>query len=227
MLIDHNASLIAPENPAAVSPVSKREAQRTAKRDSVLSAAITLFSARGYEGTALPAISSACSVPVPLIIYHFQSKEQLWRDSVDEIYRRLESHIAGFADEIAAATGPAFYRAQIRAHVTAVAAHPEYMRILFQEGTRHSERLEWLVDRHQNRMTALFTSLIERAQQEGLVAQIDPIHAKFIFSGALVLPIVLAAEYRLVSNDNPLDPVFVDRHIDVCLKLLLPTLAAC
>lgn len=205
-------------------PGGKREAQRTAKRDTVLEAAITLFAGRGFEGTTLPSISAACGVPVPLIVYHFKSKDQLWRDSVDEIYRRLEAHIAGHADIISAASGPAYYRAQIRAHITAIAAHPEYMRILFQEGTQHSERLVWLVDRHQNRMTAMLTALIERGQREGLVPAVDPIHAKFIFSGAFVLPIVLAAEYKLVSDVDPLDPTFIDQHIEMCLRLLFPSL---
>jgi TetR/AcrR family transcriptional regulator len=163
-------------------------------------------------------------VPVPLIVYHFKSKEQLWRDAVNEIYRRLETHIAGHLETIAAATGPAYYRAQIRAHITAIAAHPEYMRILFQEGTQHSERLAWLVEHHQNRMTALLTALIERGQGEGYVPAVDPVHAKFIFSGAFVLPFVLAAEYRLISDDDPLEPSFIDRHIDTCLRLLFPTL---
>lgn len=207
-------------------PAGTREAQRAAKRETVLKAAIEMFAGRGFEGATLPAISQASGVPVPLIVYHFRSKELLWQEAVDEIYRRIEMHIASFRSEVADATGVDYYRAHIRAHITAIAAHPEYMRILFQEGTQMSERLAWLVDRHQNQMTALLTDLIERAQREGHVPAIDPIHAKFIFSGAFVLPFVLAAEYRLVSKDDPLDPDFVDRHIEACLRLMLPSLSA-
>lgn len=205
-------------------PAGVREAQRAAKREIVLKAAIEMFAGRGFEGASLPAIAHASGVPVPLIVYHFRTKELLWQEAVDEIYRRIEEHIAGFHSQIAEAKGPDYYRVHIRAHITAIAAHPEYMRILFQEGTQMSNRLAWLVDRHQSQMTALLTDLIERAQQEGHVPAIDPIHAKFIFSGAFVLPFVLAAEYRLVGQDDPLAPEFVDRHIDTCLQLMLPTL---
>jgi TetR/AcrR family transcriptional regulator len=201
-----------------------RDAQRLATRGAALDAAITLFATRGFDGTALPAITAICGVPVPLIIYHFKSKELLWKAAVDEVYRRLDAHIVGYADEIANAEGIDFYRTHIRALVTAVATHPEYMRILFQEGTQTSDRLTWLVERHQNRMTKRQTDLIRQAQADGIVGKIDPIHAKFIFSGAFILPIVLAAEYRMISDDDPLDPVFVDRHIEVCLRLLLPKL---
>lgn len=225
MLTDkRQGSEVAKSNPPV--RLGTREAQRAAKRDAVLDAAITLFAGRGFEGTTLPAITAACGVPVPLIIYHFRSKDELWRDSVDEIYRRLKAHVASFERAIAQATGTEFYRANIRAHITAVAAHPEYMRILFQEGTQDSERLVWLVNKHQSRMTALLTTLIERAQREGYVPEMDLVHAKFIFSGAFILPIALAAEYRLVGGVDPLDPGFVDRHIDTCIRLLLPGLAA-
>lgn len=225
MLLEHEHHDPDAAAPVATARIGPRETKRAAKREIILNAAIMLFAGRGYEGTALPAVSAACGVPVPLIIYHFRTKEQLWRDAVDEIYRRLEAHVATYDQAIADATGPDFYRANIRAHITAIAAHPEYMRILFQEGTQHSERLVWLVDRHQSRMTTLLTSLIERGQREGYVPAIDLIHAKFIFSGAFVLPIVLAPEYRLVSDVDPLDPAFIDCHIDTCLRLLLPTLS--
>ena len=71
----------------------------------------------------------------------------------------------------------------------------------------------------------MFTALIDRGQREGLIPEMDLIHAKFIFSGAFVFPIVLAPEYRLVNGVDALDPAFVDLHIETCLRLLLPKLA--
>ena len=75
-------------------------------------------------------------------------------------------------------------------------------------------------------MTARLTGLIEWGQHEGYVPAIDLVHAKFIFSDAFVLPIVMAAEYRLVSDVDALNPAFADRHIEKCLRLFLPTLAS-
>lgn len=98
------------------------------------------------------------------------------------------------------------------------------MRILFQEGTRHTERLAWIVDRHQNRITARIADLISRAQREGLLPKMDLIHAKFVLSGAFCFPIVLAAEYRLVDGGDvdPESKAFIERHIDLCMGLLIP-----
>ena len=200
-----------------------RAAQRLDKRTLVLKAAIELFAARGFDGTSLPAISGECGVPVPLIVYHFGSKEQLWRAAVDEIYRRYQAHFeAGVAQ--AGVSGAAFFRGQIAAYIHAIAAHPQYMRMLFQEGTQDTARLAWLVARHQAPFTARLITLIEAAQDQGLLPAGDPVHLKFLLSGAFVMPIVLAAEYRLLDGTDARGPDFVAAHIALCERLLLPGL---
>jgi TetR/AcrR family transcriptional regulator len=203
-----------------------REQQRQSTRGAVIHAAIRLFAARGFDGTSLPAVAEAAGIAVPLIIYHFKSKLLLWRAAVDAVYARIDLHLASHAPAIAAAVGIARYRAHIRAHLAALAAHPEYMRILFLEGMQASDRLDWLVATHQADATARLTALIAVAQADGLLPAMDVNHAKFILSGAFSLPIVLAAEYRLVDGTDALSPAFLERHIDACLALLMPGLAA-
>jgi TetR/AcrR family transcriptional regulator len=198
-----------------------RVVRREATRKAVLDVAIKLFAARGFEGTTLPIITAECGVPVPLIIYHFKSKDLLWRECVTEVYARLDQQIARFDAQIAAATGLDYFRAKIRAQITALAAEPEYMRILFQEGTSHTDRLVWLVENHQRRMTDDITSTIQQAQDEGFLPEMDLVHAKFILSGALSFPIVLAAEYRLIDNVEPQSDAFIDRHVDLCMRLFM------
>lgn len=199
-----------------------RELQRIETRTAAINAAITLFASRGFDGTPLPAIALLSNVPVPLMIYHFKSKEQLWRAAVTEVFARVEAHIETFRPAIEAATGPSFYRQCARAHVTVLARYPEYMRILFQEGTQESDRLRWLVDTHQNRMSALLKAIISKAQGEGLVPAMDLDDAKFIFSGAFCLPIVLGPEYRLVTGRDSQSDAYIEQHVDTCLRLLLP-----
>ena len=213
------AELVLKHHPAS----GRRDRQRLEKRRLVLQAAIELFAARGFDGTSLPAITAQCGVPVPLIVYHFATKEQLWRDAVDEIYRRYQAHFAAGSAK-GAKTGPAFYRSQIAAYIHAIAAHPEYMRILFQEGTQDTPRLAWLVERHQRPFTERLTALIKQAQAEALLPPVDPIHLKFLLSGAFVMPIVLAAEYRLLDGTDARSAEFVAAHIALCERLLLPEL---
>lgn len=202
-------------------PKGMRDKQRLATRSVVIEAAITIFATRGFDGTALPEVAKISGVTVPLIIYHFQSKEGLWKSAVAEIYRRVEAHMNGFETQISAASGIDFYRICARAHITALAKYPEYMRILFQEGTQHSPRLEWLVTNHQGKMTDRIVGVIIRAQAEALMPDVDPEHVKFILSGAFCLPIVLAPEYLLMTGENSLSEAFIERHIELCLQLML------
>lgn len=209
---------------AQIDAPGRRDRQRDATRGAILDGALALFSRRGFEGTTLPAVAQRCGVAVPLIVYHFQSKDGLWRACVDTVYARIAGHLAGFAQALAATSGPDWFRLQICAFVTALAAHPEYMRIVFHEGMEASSRLEWLVEGHQGRITAHIVGIVEAAQAAGYLPAMDATHAKFVLSGAIALPIVLAAEYALIDGTDVLSDAFIERHIDTTIALILPGL---
>lgn len=101
--------------PVTAKLVGQREQQREDTRRMVLNSAIALFSQRGFDGTGLPAIAAESGVTVPLMLYHFKSKELLWREAVSEVYRRVETHIASFQPAIEQSQGRDFYRLCSRA----------------------------------------------------------------------------------------------------------------
>jgi TetR/AcrR family transcriptional regulator len=211
---------------ATVAPPTKavprmRELQRLETRGAIMASAIELFAQRGFDGAALTEIALRSNVRVPLIIYHFGSKEALWREAVGEIYRRVTDHMDSYQAQIAEASGREFYRLCATAQITALARYPEYMRILFQEGTQKSDRLEWLIINYQNKITDMIVEIIKRAQSEGIVPIVDPLHAKFVLSGAFCLPIVLAPEYAFLTGEDSQSDAFIARHIDFCLDLIL------
>jgi TetR/AcrR family transcriptional regulator len=210
--------------PAVAKVARPRAQQRADTRHAVLNAAIELFASRGFDGTALPAIAAASGIQVPLIIYHFKNKDTLWRAAVDEVFARVHAHLGEHRAGIEAANGLQYYRRCARAHLTALARYPEYMRIVFQEGTQSSERLQWLVKTHQGPMTDMLKAIIARAQGEGLVPAMNLDEAKFIFSGAFSLSIVLGPEYALVTGEDSRTDAFIERHLDSCLRLLLPSI---
>lgn len=198
-----------------------RERQKQGTRTRIVAAATGLFAARGFEGTALLAISEACGDRVSLIVYHFGSKEGLWRACVDTIYAAVARHLDAAAPAIAEAEGMARLALAVRAHITAAAANPAYHRILFQEAMGDSDRLRWLVDTHERPLGTRKLALIREAQEIGLLpAELDPMHLKFLVSGLFALPIALAPEYRLLAGEDPLSNQFIDRHVAACLRLL-------
>lgn len=211
---------------STVSSPVQTSSQRAAKRDEtralILEAAIARFAATGFEGATLNAIASEAGLRVPLLLYHFTSKDLLWRAAVTEVYGRYEAAIVDAMPPMEAAHDRAWFRAALRAQVAALVVHPAYMRMLFQEGTQHSDRLRWLVDTHQARVSGMMTALIAEAQANGLFPAMDPVHAKFVLSGAASLAVVLAPEYRMLSADDPQSDEFLDRHIDMLMALFMP-----
>ena len=204
--------------------IASRAEQKAQTRGAILEAAIDLFSRRGFDGTTTTAIGKACGAQVPLIVYHYGSKEHLWQAAVGEIYRRVRADVdAGLAGIGEDAKPAERLRGAIRAQIGAVARNPAYMRLLLQEGTEDSDRLRWLVEHHQRRLSDESIELIRMAQQAGYLPEVDPMHAKYILSGAFSLAIALAPEYKVMTGENVVDEAFINRHVDVCFDLLFRT----
>lgn len=201
--------------------INEREAQREATQSRILDAAITLFAQRGFSGASVSDVARACGAPVPLIMYHFKSKQGVWEAAVERLYARVNARLAEELEHTTGLTGLPFYKASIRAHIATLAAYPEHMRLLLQEGAERTARLEWLIDRHQKPLNDKIISLIISAQADGLIAAGDPTHLMFVLSGAFSMPIVLAPEYDILTGKNSIDSKQIEAHIDACLELIL------
>jgi len=66
----------------------KTAAARRSERE-LLASARPLFAARGYDATSLRDIAAEAGVSPSLVLYHFQSKEQLFRCVVDELFESM------------------------------------------------------------------------------------------------------------------------------------------
>ena len=201
--------------------LTKRDAQRERTRAAIVEAGTQLFAERGFEGTSMPAITALSGARGSLILYHFNSKEGLWKACVDDIFAKVSAFIDAREPRIAAARGMDYFREAVAAHIGAAAANPTYHRILFREAMQGGERLEWLVEKHLRPMSERIVAVIRNAQDAGILPRgVDPMHLKFLTSGLFTLPITLAPEYRLMTGTEPLDEAFVERHVEACLQLL-------
>lgn len=204
--------------------IPKRETERDRQREhtieTVLEAATGLFTTRGFEGTSLSVISKKAEVAVPLIVYHFGSKLKLWEAMVGRIYDRVDTIVAEYMRPAEELSGLDKLRRGVRAYMSATVKCPEYTRLLLKEGTETTPRLQWLVETYQRPMSERIAALIAEAQQENLLPPGDPMHLKYIWSGALGLAVALGPEYRLLDGVDVTDEAFIDRHVNLCLSLL-------
>jgi AcrR family transcriptional regulator len=215
--------------PAGSAP-SARERRREATRETVLDAAIELFSEQGCEGTTMRDIADRSGVKPPLIVYHFENKENLWKAAVDEVWRRMEATLVermraqgvpdASDDELA--HSPRTLRVVLRSFLESLGRHPAYLRILLREGSHRGPRFQWLRDHHTRRNYAAGVRLFEAAQARGWLPDVPTDHLLFVLMGALTFPLAIAEDVEAHTGKDPRSQRFLDDHIDTLMTLLLP-----
>jgi len=199
----------------------RRQARSTATRTALLDAALQEFSAHGFEGASTRAIAAAAGTHQPQINYHFESKDALWKAAVDHLFDHLDRAVRDhLGDAPPGWDSRAGFAANIRAFVRAAAALPELNRIMVQEATIDSERLEWIVEHHTRPRFQAVTGHWRRLRAGGLVADIDEVVLYYSLVGAASLAYVNAPEARRLGHDTLTDG-FIDAHADALVAMFI------
>jgi len=199
---------------------SREEA--TDSRELILRAALRAFAERGFDGASTRDIAAEAGVNHGLIPYYFGSKGKLWQEAVDLAFGELR---AGF-DAISVDTDLFEDRARvermIHAHVRFVAAHPEFVRLMHDEGKRGGPRMRWLVDRHVKPLYAVIEVIVERARARGMLSEdLTPLHFFYVFAGSTGLLFHQAEECKRLTGKDPFQPEVVEQHARVVARMLL------
>jgi len=196
--------------------------QDPSTRDRILEVAVLAFSELGFDGASTRAIAARAGVNQGLIPYYFGTKDALWREAVDGAFARLRQQMAETAAHDAALSGRERLAVVIRRYVAFVARHPEFVRLMNEEGKRDGPRTRWLTDRH---VKPLFEGLVPIYEAAGVTAQlptgVDPVHLHYIFVGAVATIFHQAHECRRLTGYDPGRPEAVRAHADALIQLLL------
>ncbi|MBC8188000.1 MAG: TetR/AcrR family transcriptional regulator [Proteobacteria bacterium] len=208
--------------PAARTAPSKRSSEKDAStRELILQTALEAFSLQGFDGASTRSIAAQAGVNQGLIPYYFKTKQTLWREAVDRAFDELHSAMSG----LLASEGPSDREAvarMIRVYVAFVASHPEFVRLMNEEGKRTGPRMRWLVDRHVRPLVDGLTTLFSRMADEiGMPKGIDPTHLNYIFVGSVAMIFHQAPECRRVSGVDPLEARAVKAHADALVHIFL------
>jgi len=140
--------LDAHEAEAVEKPARKQQQRSIVTQQKLLDAAIQAFSENGFKGTSTRDIADRAGVHHPLITYHFRSKDQLWRAATDQIFREFNISLVKAMAEIPEIDPKAKAEAFVRTYVRFSRSQPALHRIILQEASHQSERLEWLTEHH-------------------------------------------------------------------------------
>jgi TetR/AcrR family transcriptional regulator len=198
-------------------------------RERILDAAQLAFAENGFDGATTRQIASRANVPLGLLRYYFGDKLKLWQAAVDETFDEVRQGLdvvfsppegGPGADRIADPVAP--IRAGIRAHVRYVAEHPEFVRLMHEEGKRRGPRMRWLVDRHVKPLFERLLPVIAHLQEIGrLPKDIAPLHFGYALIGAIDVIFHQAEECRRVTGVDPNDPGVIEAHSRAVEYMLL------
>jgi TetR/AcrR family transcriptional regulator len=194
-----------------------------ATREAILAAALDLFSERGFDGASTREIAARAGVTQPLLNYHFSSKDELWRASVDGLFAALAGALRSREQGLRGVGEPTASRLLVREFITFSAHNPQLHRIITQECKVDGPRMDWLVEQHirpiYDATAARFAALVEA----GHVPAIAPEHLYYILTGAGPTLFVLGPECRRLTDLDPTSDQVIEAHADaVCLLLFGP-----
>ena len=110
----------------------------------ILEAALVVFSDHGYEGAQLKEVASRVGVTTPLISYHFENKEDLWKQSIIHLSAKIMHRYEEVQKEHSDLSGIALLKAFTRQYLHLMAKFPSMYKILLQEMGRKSWRYDFV-----------------------------------------------------------------------------------
>lgn len=199
-----------------------RRARAADGRERILAAAVEIFATVGFEGATLRRIADQAGEQHQLVVYHFKTKEGLWRAAVSALCAdAAQAHrqrLAGL-DGVDPVTT---LRLMIREFVRFSAATPEFHRMTTFEGRTDNDRLRWIVDEFVREFYGLFTGLIAQVQSLGPARPGHPGQLYYAMIGVVTTSFVFAPEYRLMTGLEPFTPDHIEEIVGLASDFLMP-----
>lgn len=205
--------------PRAVAEPTVRRAASGPVRTRILEAALEVFAEVGFEGGRTRDIARRAGVSQPLLGYHFESKDLLWRAAVDEGFARAREALAAGRREVGSADRQGRLRASLRSYLAFLAGQPHLLGIITLESRRATERTTWMVQTHIEPMFRAMADLLDDLVAEGALPAVDPVAFWYLVNAAGA-PALLAPEVDLMAGWDARSSDGVDRVVDAVMALL-------
>jgi TetR/AcrR family transcriptional regulator len=206
----------------ALKPGRKQQQRSIVTQQKLLDAATQAFSENGFKGTSTRDIANRAGVHHPLITYHFKNKDQLWRASADRIFREFNVLLVKATAEVPEDDPKARASAFIRAYVRYSHSQPALHRIILQEASYSSARLDWLVKTHLQPTFQMVVGHLTKLQALGVSPAGNPAllyNMIRVSAGGLV---ALGHELKGTSGIDLDDDGTLDELADMIVRVFLP-----
>ncbi len=174
----------------------------------ILSAALELFSAHGFEGVSVRQITAQAGVDPAMVSHGFGSKRELWRAVIDDIADKVLAAAQDFPESL---SGPGLDVALDRL-IDIVCDTPFLAQFVVIEAIQRTERAEYVYERLSLPIQRHFGRIVEAAKREGRIGNVDPDFLVVTFLGSIA---IAAAARHLIQRSFPLarDPGAFKREL--------------
>jgi AcrR family transcriptional regulator len=191
-------------------------------RSRILAAALDVFATSGFEGSSLRQIANHAGVLHQLVVYHFKTKDALWREVVASIFDEStkERGLVDWAEKAATGEPSGVLREMFYAFARFTAQHPQFHRLLSFEAQIDGDRFNWLIETYIRPYYEISTRAIRAGQQAGVVRAGDPGRLHYAVVGVITTSIVFANEYSRMTGLDPRSPEEVEKVVNLVCDLL-------
>jgi TetR/AcrR family transcriptional regulator len=210
------------EDTPAKRPARKQQQRSIKTRQKLLDAALEAFSENGFKGTSTRDIAERAGVHHPLITYHFKNKEELWRATADRVFSEFTAALIDARRKAEAQPPRERMASMIRTYVRYAAQKPALHKLMLQESSRKSSRLDWLVEMH---LRPLFESVVDELkplQEDGIAPPGDPALLFNLIRVTSGGTLALSQEIRDTSGIDFDDHANVEALAEMIVRIFLP-----
>lgn len=195
-------------------------------REQILKGALRCFAASGFDGTSIADIAREAGIRHPLVHYHFDNKDVLWRKAVEHAFGDIANTYAGVAMAYEDMEPVDALRLLCKVFVRFCGQYPEHVSILLLEAKSHSDRFDWLIETYLAPLHAQFDNSLERAVKAGQIRDLPAVHISNMMVGAAVQFVATRALISRLYQVDALDPQSLKAQaeilVDVFFNGLLP-----
>jgi AcrR family transcriptional regulator len=135
----------------------------------ILDAALTEFADKGFQEASLAAIARRLGVTAPLVLYHFGSKANLWREALELFSTNLAAVVTRAAEEGNELDSREALRLMVRRLVQFFASNRAAYRLMRDEGGTENGQSEWFTSKNLRPIIEQIETVYRRAVEEGAV----------------------------------------------------------
>jgi TetR/AcrR family transcriptional regulator len=210
-----------PANPgASAAPARRAAARKVPSTERILDVAIELFSRNGFDGTSTTAIGLGAGVAQSVVLYHYASKEELWRAAMDRLFQRVHAEFRRDRNVLQDLSSVDRLKVWIRQLVFTSAAHPELGRVIMREGMAGGPRLKWLISHHLGIDYELYELHFRRAMDQGAIGKYPTLPLTILVHAAATMLFNLGPLVESVYGRSPLEDEVIADQADMVVDII-------